>query len=132
MTEGVAVSPSVVAFVAERIESLEQLELLVLVMESSERWWDAAGVAAALSIETEAARRALDRLAARNLLAICVTGDVRYQFQPAGDQLRRSVTSFRHAWRSNRLGILKLVSRQAPSSIRDFAKAFRIRRDGDT
>ena len=116
------------AFVTERIESLEQLELLVLLMESPDRWFDAAAVADTLMIKNDAARHALDRLASRNLLAIRITGDVRYQFQPGDEDLRRTARDFGEVWRTNRLGILRLVARSAPSSVRDFANAFRIRR----
>ena len=120
----------VARFIKREITSLEQLELLVLLMQASDRWWDAASVAATLGMPEEAARRTLDRFAAGNLLAIRITGDVRYQFQPGEAGLQRTLASFAEAYRENRLAVLQLVTGRQ-QSFRDFADAFRIRPDDD-
>ena len=123
------ISPRIVAFITDYIDSLEQLEVLVLVMESPSKWWDPVSIGAALGIDQGAARSALERLASRNVLEIAVTGDVRYRFQPGNQELCRVVEEFAAAWRSHRLAVIQLVSRQASPGIRNFAKAFRITRD---
>jgi DNA repair protein RadC len=119
----------VVRFVAEHIKSLDQLELLLLLLQSPHRWWDAPSVARELMMDTDSARRVLERFASQNLLAIAVTGDVRYRFQPGETRLREVAEAFDAAYRTNRLAILQLVTGRPQRSIRDFAKAFRIRRD---
>jgi hypothetical protein len=121
----------VVRFITREIESLEQLELLLLLMQAPDRWWDAASVASALGSREDVARRTLDRFASRNLLAIRVTADVRYQFQPGEEGLQRTMTLFAEAFRTNRLAVLQLVTGRPQRSIRDFADAFRIRHDDD-
>ena len=121
----------VIRFITRNIESLEQLELLLLLMHSPDRWWDAASVAHALGMSPEDARRTLDRFTSHNLLAISITGDVRYQFQPGEPGLQRSMAAFAEACRSNRLAVLTLVTRRPRRSLRDFADAFRIRSDDD-
>lgn len=122
---------SVVAFVREHIETLEQLELLTLLMKSPERWWDAAAVAEALGINATIARDALERLASRNLLAISVTTDVRYQFQPGTTMLRDAGEQFAEACRTNRIAVVRLVTDTQRRAMRDFADAFRLRRHDD-
>jgi hypothetical protein len=121
----------VIQFVAEHIRSLDELELLLLLQQTPDRWWDAPAVARELAMDVDSARRALERFASRNLLAIAVTGDVRYRFQPGEPHLREVAEAFNAAYRANRLAILHLVTGRPQQSIRDFAKAFRIRRDDD-
>lgn len=123
--------PAVTAFLASHIDSLEHLELLLLVMHAPERWWDAPAVSTELDLHPDAARQALDHLASRNLLAIRVTGDVRYQYQPGRQDLATAARQVADAYRSRRLAVLKLVTRPERRSLRDFADAFRIRRDDD-
>jgi hypothetical protein len=125
------VSPVVLAFMADHIRSLEELQLLMAVIQSPDRWWDAAAATRELGITTTSARRALDHLAAHNLLDIRITGDVRYQYRPGTDDLRAAARATEEAYRSNPLALAQLVTGTARRGIRDFADAFRIRRDDD-
>jgi hypothetical protein len=131
MVRPAELSGEVTSFITKEIESLDELELLLLLMQASNRWWDAASVAQTLGMPEEAARRTLDRFASRNLLAIRVTGDVRYQFQPGEPGLQRTMAAFAEACRVNRLAVLQLVTGRPQRSLRAFADAFRIRPDDD-
>jgi hypothetical protein len=127
---GQAQLPSTVtAFVSAHVGTLERLELLLLLMQSRDRWWDASTVSRQLGCDTEAARRALDHFAAHNLLAIRVTADVRYQYQPGEPRLADAAAMFADAFRINPVAVLQLVTPRGGRSIRDFADAFRIRHD---
>lgn len=121
----------VVAFVSAHIGTLDRLELLLLLMRSPDRWWDASAVSRHLGYHQDAARRALDHLAAHNLLAIRVTGDVRYQYQPGESGLADAAAMFADAFRINPVAVLQLVATPGGRGIRDFADAFRIRGDDD-
>jgi hypothetical protein len=125
------VPAGVAAFVSAHLGTLERLELLLLMMQARDRWWDASTVSRQLGYDMESARRALDHLAAHNLLAIRVTGDVRYQYQPGAPRLADDAAMFAEAFRLNPLAVLQLVTAPRGHSIRDFAAAFRIRRDDD-
>jgi hypothetical protein len=125
------IPPAVVRFVRDNIESLEQFELLTLLMKSPDRWWDAPSAAEALGISTAAARQTLERFATRNLLAITLTTDVRYQFQPGEARLRETVEALADAYRRDPIAIVRLVTDIQRRAMRDFADAFRIRRDDD-
>ncbi len=125
------VAPLVLAFVADHIGSLDELQLLLAVVQTPERWWDATSAARELGIATPAAGRALDALAGRNLLDIRITADVRYQFRPGTDALRAAAVATEDAYRTNPLGVVQLVTQTGKRGLRDFADAFRIRRDDD-
>ena len=126
-----SISPPVLAFVADHVRSLEELQVLIAVVQMPDRWWDATSAARELGIAAPAARRALDALAGRNLLDIRITGDVRYQFRPGTDALRAAAIATEDAYRTNPLGVVQLVTQTGKRGLRDFADAFRIRRDDD-
>ena len=125
------VPPPVLAFVADHLRSLEELQLLIAVIQSPDRWWDATTAARELGITATVARRGLDHLAASNLLDIRITGDVRYQFCPGTGELRGAALATEEAYRLNPLGVVQLVAGTTRRGLRDFADAFRIRRDDD-
>ena len=131
MPDSVDLPYSVVACVREHIETFEQLELLTLLMKSPGRWWDAATAAGALGMNATITRDALERLASRNLLAISVTTEVRYQFQPGTATLRDISDGFAEVYRSNRMEVIRLVTDTQRRVMRDFADAFRVRRHDD-
>jgi predicted ArsR family transcriptional regulator len=122
---------AVTTFLDAHVGSLEHLELLLLVMQTPHRWWDASAASDELGMHPDAARRGLDHLAARNLLAISVTGDVRYQYQPGRAELDEAARLVADAYRHRRLAVLQLVTQPERRGLRDFADAFRIRRDDD-
>jgi hypothetical protein len=121
-------APSVVAFVTDHVRTLAELQLLIAVIQSGDRWWDAGAAARESGLSVQEARRALDYFSAHNLLDIRITGDVRYQFHPGTSALRESAEACAAAFRARPLDLAQLVTGPSPSSVRDFADAFRVRR----
>lgn len=125
-------SPRVLAFLAEHIETVEHFQLLVRLVESADRWWDATTVARELGFAERDAQAALDHLARHNLLDIRITGEIRYQFHPGNRELRDTVIECTDLFHRRPLQVLETITGpRARSSIRDFADAFRIRKDDD-
>jgi hypothetical protein len=127
-----ALAPDVVAFLISYVRSLEELHVLMVCADARERWWDAVSIAREATISVTAARHALDHLVRRNLLDIRVTGDVRYHFSPGTEDLRKAALACAEAYRSRPRAVVQLVSDARRSGVRDFANAFRIRRDDDS
>lgn len=121
--------PDVTDFVARNLRTLEHLQVLMTCIEARDRWWDAATMGRELGISPTAARRALDDLARGNLLDIRITGDVRYQFNPGTAELEASALAAAGVYRTNPVALVQLVAGSGRRSVRDFADAFRIRRD---
>lgn len=124
-------APAVLAFVAEHVRTLAELQLLMALAQSHDRWWDAAGAAREFEMSEPEARGALDRFAAQNLLDIRITGDVRYQFRPGTPELGEAAEAVVEAYRKRPLDVGRLVERAPRRGVADFADAFRIRRDDD-
>jgi hypothetical protein len=122
------IAPAVAAFLAEHVASVEELELLMLLVVSAGRWWDASSTSRELGVPVVRTRAMLDGFATRNLLDIRITEDVRYQFRPGTTDLEQSALALAAAYQRNPAPIVQFIARSAPRSVRDFADAFRIRR----
>lgn len=113
------------------IDSLPELQMLVVLMEEPDRWWDASALAADTGNPPGVTRRTLDRLAARNLLDIRVTEDVRFRYRPGSPALDEAGRAFLEAYHKNPIAVARLVAVGGTRTAKDFADAFRLRnRDG--
>ena len=128
---GHEIPPLVLTFLKEHVSNLEELQILVRVAQGGDRWWDAGAVSKDLGIPAKQAQASLDHLAKHNLLDIRITGEVRYQFRPGSDELRETAFAALEEFRRRPVQILEVVTGTSRRSIRDFADAFRIRRDDD-
>lgn len=122
------ISDAVRRFLLEDIGSIERLEVLLLMHQHLETWWEAHALSTALGMPVEAAQAHLERLCARNLLEVRVAGSLIYRYQPGTGWLSQLVEDVSRAHHTDRRGVLALVA--SPSeSVRLFADAFRIRKD---
>ena len=119
---------TVVRFLTEHVASLDELELLMLLVASAGRWWDATSTSRELGIPVARTRTILDSFATRNLLDIRITGDVRYQFRPGTPDLEAAAVALAAVYQRNPAPVVRFIARSAPRSVRDFADAFRFRR----
>jgi hypothetical protein len=109
--------PDVVQFVNDTVDSIEQLELLVLLIESSDRRWDAVSARRALGVNSGTTQRDLERFATAICSAVNLGNDVSYRFEPGSPSLRATSEAFAAAHRENPRALFRLV-----------ADAFRLRR----
>lgn len=119
-------------FARAHVRSVEDLQVFILCVDRRDRWWDATGIARAVAISEPRARRILDQMARANLLDIRISDAVRFRFAPGVHELEQQALAFASAYHSNPTAVVKLIARSTVSdSVRDFADAFRIRRDDD-
>jgi hypothetical protein len=120
--------PEVVEFVSQFIRSPEDLAVFLVCVTEHDRWWDASTMAREVAIGPVAAQSSLDQLARSNLLDIRLTADIRYQFHPGTRELRDTALATAAAYRSNPIGVVRLVANPRQRSVRDFADAFKLRK----
>lgn len=125
------VSEEARAFIDRYIDSLEKLEVLMLLARSPERAFSAGEVASTLQIGLAAADRNLGQLTGRSLLEAKLGKDLFYTYAPRLPHLEKGARALEREYRQNRLAVLKLVAGHRPGSLRDFAEAFRITRKKD-
>jgi len=122
-------SPLVLTFLTEHVSNLEQFQLLLKVVQGGDRWWDAESASREVGISRAEAQAALDHFAKRNLLDIRITGEVRYQYRPGTENLQAAAQATVDEFRRKPVQVLEVITGRTRRSIRDFADAFRIRRD---
>jgi hypothetical protein len=114
-------------FLQERIETVPHLEALLLLWNSRPKTWSADAIADALYVPPDAARAILDDLVRQNLIAVSVSSaGYFYESEPARDNLAALVDL---AYRHELIRITRLIHSKPSAAIREFARAFRLRKE---
>ena len=114
------------AFIAERVDSVAQLEVLLLLHARPDRGWTARDVAAELRIDPNWAERQLAELPRRALAA--ASGES-YRYAPATAELADAVAGLAKAYAERRVTVINLIFSRPADTLRSFADAFRLRKD---
>jgi hypothetical protein len=112
-------------FLARHIDSIAQLEALLLLRSAPDTVWDAQGTAKRLYIGEQEAIETLAHLAAHHLLASDAAG---YRFHPQTQELLDAVGLLADHYKRHLIPITNLVHAK-PRRIRQFADAFKLKRD---
>lgn len=115
----------------DRLDSIAQLELLLLLHRTAPDEWTAARLAAELRIEPAWALEQLALLRDRDLLVECEPGSGRYRFDPATPALAKSVEALAACYGEQRVTVVSVLYSRPIDRIRVFADAFRIRGEDD-
>jgi hypothetical protein len=117
-------------FITDHIDSVEQLEILLLLHQHPERSWTAESVARELRISALSADDRLKDMARSGLLAKVQGSEVEYRYAPS-HQLGEVVAGLATAYAERRVTVINLIFSKPIDKIRTFADAFRLRRDDD-
>lgn len=115
--------------VATRINSVAEMEALLLMREEPKDW-TISDLSHRLYISVGEAQRVAQRL--RESQLIQGSEDAGYRYGPETDELRTSVDQLATAYRTRLIAITKLIHSKAaaaPSNIQIFAEAFRLRKE---
>jgi hypothetical protein len=123
-----AIPEDVERFLAEHIESAEQLDALVLLCSSLEREWTADALSQALFSVPQSAAKTLQRLEARGFAASDGAPVPEYRYAAGGSDAAR-VARVAEAYRANRAGVIRLLFARKVDPVRSLADAFRLRKD---
>ena len=104
-------------FLHDQIDSLEQLESLLLLFRSRDVTWSAAGVAKELLIADSVAEEALRALCQRGLLTIATTPE-QFRYGPSSTELAVLVERLGELYTDQRAAIMRLMSANAIQRLR--------------
>lgn len=122
--------PEVVkSFLISYIESFTQLELLLLLHSRKDLGWTIAEVDRELRLGLELARKQLALLQQRGLLALLEREPTSYRYDPTTEELRQAVDALAATYKERRVSVTSFIYSNQVDSIRNFAEAFRLRRD---
>jgi hypothetical protein len=122
------VPPEVRRFIVAEIESVAQLEVLLLLRAAADKEWTVKEVARALVMQPAAVEAWLEQMTARELLAKSGEG---YRFAPRDSDAERTVDRLAHTYARYRLAVIGVIFSPPSEGVTRFSEAFRIkRRDG--
>lgn len=115
------------SFVHDHVESVVQVEVLLLLQAEPGRAFCGADVVAALRVEPAWARAQLSELAARGILVEAAPGA--YRFAPRTAEIEAAVAGLARAYADRRVTVIGLIYAKPSEPLRSFADAFRLRKD---
>jgi hypothetical protein len=117
-------------FLADKIDSVGQLEVLLLVRSDRERYWSASEVSAELRSGCTWAEVQLAYLHVEGLLAARQSNEATYRYDPARPDVEAMVARVSEAFETRRADVITLIFGQRPSErLRAFSEAFKLRRE---
>ncbi len=118
----------------KNIDSVHQLEVLLLLRRYSDRGWLAREIARELYTEPLAVADELKRLEKLGFLT-CVSAsnplEDRYRYQAATPELDTVMTDLSEAYRSYRFRVIDAIFATPEDHIKHFSDAFKFRKEGE-
>lgn len=115
-------------FILRNIESIAQLEALLLLRGNTQEEWTAKAVARRLYITEPETMQLLTRLGEQGF--IVAEGDpVRYRFQPESEALSEMVARVAEIYARHLVPVTNLIHSRPRNRIQEFADAFKLRKD---
>jgi hypothetical protein len=114
-------------FIAKHLESMEQVEVLLLLARNAPRSWSVSDVAAELRWPQRAAQQCLEELSRGSLVRRAGSGaGGTYEYAPTPAD-RESIATLMQMYDTRPLLLGRLIYDRPPTVARSFADAFRIR-----
>ena len=117
------------AFIAAHLQSVAQLEILLLLHSQPGRPLTAQQVGETLRIDPQWAATELERLRQRGLFT--AEEECSFCYAPVARELRDAVDGLAKSFSTHRVSVITLIFSTPSDSVGSFADAFKIRRDKD-
>jgi hypothetical protein len=119
-------------FVLDHVDSIEQLEVLLLLWQRRERGWTASEVSQELRSAPESVAQRLKGLQNKKLLVVLAdqapSAEAVYFFQPESEKAQALVERLSEMYKTRRFSVINLILSRPSDSIRTFADAFKIKK----
>ncbi len=128
MGPGNEIPVHVLRFLEENIDTVPQLETLLMMSEAPDRSWLVADVASRNYISEQRATDTLNVLQRRGLVS-SDESPPRFRFDPQNDEGRALVADLGRCYQRNLSRITQLIHAKPSTSITEFARAFDLKKD---
>lgn len=118
-------------FILGKIESVAQLEGLLLLRSNPEPVWDVESVAKRLYISQSQASEVLEHLCAQRLLTATQDVSTSYRFQPETQNLQQMVDRVAEVYSKYLVAVTNLIHSSSKTRVQEFADAFKLRKRED-
>jgi hypothetical protein len=122
------ISARVLRFIEECIDSVPQLEALLIMFDDPGGRWSVADISARTYISHADAVRLLDRLARRELVHSADSGS-HFRISLPDEARRALLDEVARTYRANLTHIATFIHRKPPASVKEFARAFDLKRE---
>jgi hypothetical protein len=123
----VAPSAALRNFLQQRLTSIDQIEIVLLLMRDPSRSWTAPEVAAAVGTPQESAAMRLFLLASGGLIVFEPAGIPKYRYATGNAEADARLAELAELYESDRGAVAALVG-APPDPIRSFADAFKLKK----
>jgi hypothetical protein len=118
-------------FITEHINSLEQLEVLLLLHNRQDKEWTAQDVSQELRLSPTSVATRLADLQTRGLLTVTESSNPLYRYHPQKPDFEPTVNSLAELYPDYRFTVINLIFSKPLDKIQTFADAFKFREDKD-
>jgi hypothetical protein len=119
------ISEPVKRLIAERIDSIPELEAILLLREHPNERWTAMETGQRLYVSTIVASHILSELAGRGFFSC---DESSYRYDPATAELAALVDALADAYAHHLVEVTHMIHGKPSASVRQFADAFRLRK----
>lgn len=121
--------PDAYKFIEEKIDSVPHLESLILLWNSRPVKWTVEELASRLYISRERVEGVLRDLVRIEVAQVTTEDRVRYSYLPRSEEQNDLMHRIDDAYRRDLVRISTMLHSKAASPIREFARAFRLRKE---
>lgn len=116
-------------FVLDKIDSVAQLEALLLLRNNRETDWSVGALAARLYIHEDQTAQVLAVLQAQGFVVSKGTDRPLYRYEPASQELHAILERLAEIYAKHLVPVTNLIHSKPKPRIQEFADAFRLRKD---
>lgn len=118
-------------FILNQIDSVPQMEALLLVWESRPKKWIESELAERLYIGVDIVRNIMQELVRRRLLVSDTQGARQYFYESKSEELDGLIEAVAATYRRDLVRVSTFIHTKTSSAVRDFAKAFKFTKERD-
>jgi hypothetical protein len=116
-------------FTIEQIDSVPHLEALLLLFNSRPKAWSTDEMAKSLYVDDEVAAKILEGLLQRSLIAASPGGSGLFFYSGNDEAQNKLLQEVDAIYRKEVVRISSIIHSKASAGVRDFARAFRFKKD---
>lgn len=118
-------------FILNQIDSVPQMEALLLLWENRPKQWSENEIAARLYVGVDVVRNIMQELLRRRLIAASTDSPKLFWYETKPGDGDRVIEAVAATYRHNLVRVSTLIHTKASSAVRDFAQAFKFKKERD-
>jgi hypothetical protein len=119
------IAPGVREFIIRHIDTVSELEALLILRENPGEAWEAGRIAARVYSSEREIEPVLERFVAEGFLE---RGDTNYRYHARDTEADRTISDLARAYASHLIPVTNMIHSK-PRSMRSFSDAFKLRKD---